>query len=338
MTWYSNNCVNIITVFVNEIYIKHPLATHPRRLPWIELERDPQLTLEIFIQPPNQQPPLSPPSRVQCAYSIIESSSRYRFKVARRLDWRPGSASRPQRAQADDFYYFAIIFKMPLHRIYEPEVFESEFLIVVMAMDVISSSDIGDHILAWIRGGAQQIHKQLHTRAVRVNLGVPSFSLFLAAPLATSLHCTIIIPRHRRGREAAAAGTRASYADGSEIWGLLKSSPNSSFVLFSPLLMASHHRTSSFSVYPFLVILLCWSSSRSLWTRRSGWMRMWNNNRIITLQVAGWLAKATRCLFIMQHTGAWLGEQLNTSLRLLLAPLWCVACGFLVAGEAAKFK
>lgn len=35
---------------------------------------------------------------------------------------------------------------------YEPEVFESEFLIVVIAMEVISSSsDIGDHILASIR-------------------------------------------------------------------------------------------------------------------------------------------------------------------------------------------
>lgn len=31
---------------------------------------------------------------------------------------------------------------------YKPEVFESEFRIVVSAIDVISSSDIGDHILA----------------------------------------------------------------------------------------------------------------------------------------------------------------------------------------------
>lgn len=39
---------------------------------------------------------------------------------------------------------------------YKPEVFESEFLIVVIAMEVISSSsDIGDHILTSICRGPQ---------------------------------------------------------------------------------------------------------------------------------------------------------------------------------------
>lgn len=191
---------------------------------------------------------------------------------------------------------------------YKPEVFESEFLIVVIAMEVISSSsDIGDHILTSIRRGPQT-QTPPRQGLKRVNLEMPFFSLYLSTSLFG--HFTSLHQHHSYSASSPTLPPASSPAHEPVLWpfvcrgwrredegtwwicGLKKNNCSWRMSLF--VVAALYHQNNGALS---ALSSCCWSSTH----HQHHGLR---NHNIITPQVTGMAAAttATRCLFIILQT------------------------------------